>query len=214
MLWSGSAHTCLLGTKMWKWMVTSLLVASSAVVYPRVVSVDPFYSCFTRLHWVLSRDTVISSSTCTLTILMYLTLWIVYLCQIIWSFKLVALYVEAQISKCLAAFERLRGESPACITRLLTRYSDLHSRSTRYANHILVCSKLKRKLDGGKTFSVTTCQLWNSFPMTLLQKTSIKSFKKDFKKAVFSWKPTEFESFYSSIRFLFIASQLLRSTWF
>ena len=69
MLWSGSAHTCLLGTKMWKWIVTSLLVVSSAVVYPRVMSVDPFYSCFTRLHWVLSRDTVISSSTCTLTIL-------------------------------------------------------------------------------------------------------------------------------------------------
>ena len=56
------------------------------------------------------------------------------------------------------AFERPR-EMPAYIIRLLTRISDLHSRNTRYANYNLVCPKFKRKLDGGKTFNVTTCQL-------------------------------------------------------
>lgn len=76
------------------------------------------------------------------------------------------LYEEATISIYLIAFQRLRGEMPAYITRLLTRISDLHSRNTRYANYNLVCAnynlvcpKFKRKLDGGKTFNVTTCQL-------------------------------------------------------
>ena len=62
------------------------------------------------------------------------------------------LYEEAKISIYLIAFERLRGEMPAYITRLLTRISDLHSRNTRYANYNLVCPKFKRKLDGGKNF--------------------------------------------------------------
>ena len=66
---------------------------------------------------------------------------------------------EATISTYLIAFQRLRGEMPAYITRLLIRISDLHSRNTRYANYNLVCPKFKRKLDGGKTFNVTTCQL-------------------------------------------------------
>ena len=69
------------------------------------------------------------------------------------------LYEEAKISIYLIAFERPRGEMPEYITRLLTRISDLHSRNTRYANYNLVCPKFKRKLDGGKTFNVTTCQL-------------------------------------------------------
>ena len=69
------------------------------------------------------------------------------------------LYEEAKISIYLIAFERPRGEMPEYITRLLIRISDLHSRNTRYANYNLVCPKFKRKLDGGKTFNVTTCQL-------------------------------------------------------
>lgn len=65
-----------------------------------------------------------------------------------------SLYEEAKISIYLIVFERPRGEMPAYITRLLIRISDLHSRNTRYANY-----NFKRKLDGGKTFNVTTCQL-------------------------------------------------------
>ena len=87
-------------------------------------------------------------------------------------------YEDVKISKFLIAFERLRGELPAYITRLLTRNGDLHSRNTRYTNYNLVCSKFKRKSDGGKTFNVITRQLWNSLPTTLQQKTSVKNFKK------------------------------------
>ena len=87
-------------------------------------------------------------------------------------------YEEATISKRLIAFKRLPGEPLTYITRLLTRKSDLHSRNTRYVNYNLVCRKFKRKSDGGETFNVTTCQLWNSLPITLQQKTSILSFTK------------------------------------
>ena len=83
-----------------------------------------------------------------------------------------------KLTKFLIAFKRLRGELPACITRLLTRNGDLHSRNTRYTNYNLVCSKFKRKSDGGKTFNVITRQLWNSLPTTLRQKTSVQNFKK------------------------------------
>lgn len=103
---------------------------------------------------------------------------------------------------------------PAYITRLLTRISDLHSRNTRYANYNLVCAnynlvcpKFKRKLDGGKTFNVTTCQLWNSLPITIRQMTSILSFTKALKQ-FFSRKPKEFESFFSLICFYFLVSWL------
>ena len=81
-----------------------------------------------------------------------------------------------KLTKFLIAFKRLRGELPAA--RLLTRNGDLHSRNTRYTNYNLVCSKFKRKSDGGKTFNVITRQLWNSLPTTLQQKTSVKNFKK------------------------------------
>ena len=85
---------------------------------------------------------------------------------------------EAKISKRLIAFKRLPGEPLTYITRLLTRKSDLHSGNTRYVNYKLVCRKFKRKSDGVKTFNVTTCQLWNSLPITLQQKTSVLSFTK------------------------------------
>ena len=83
-----------------------------------------------------------------------------------------------KLTKFLIAFKRLRGELPAYITCLLTRNGDLHSRNTRYTNYNLVCSKFKRKSDGGKTFNVITRQLWNSLPTTLRQKTSVQNFKK------------------------------------
>ena len=81
-----------------------------------------------------------------------------------------------------------RGESPVYITCLLICYSDLHSCNTRYANYNLVCPKFKHKLDGSKTFTVTTCQLWNCFPITLWQDIR-KTFRKGL-KAVFSKKLT------------------------
>ena len=68
---------------------------------------------------------------------------------------------EAKISKCLIAFKRLRGESFAYITCLLTYNSVPHSCNTGNANYNLVCPKLKHKLVGGKTLNVTVCQLWN-----------------------------------------------------
>ncbi|RMX52701.1 hypothetical protein pdam_00004196, partial [Pocillopora damicornis] len=63
---------------------------------------------------------------------------------------------KPKISKSLIAFKRLRGESP-----------------------------FKRKLDGGKTSNVTTCQPWNSLPITLRQKTSVQSFKKALRQFFF-----------------------------
>ena len=93
---------------------------------------------------------------------------------------------------------------PAYITRLLTRISDLHSRNTRYANYNLVCLKFKRKLDGGKTFNVTTCQLSNSLPTTIGKMTSVLSFTKALKQ--FFLGNQEFESFYSLICFYVLVS--------
>ena len=40
-------------------------------------------------------------------------------------------------------------------------YSQRHSRDTRYCNSNLVCPKYNRETEGGKTFRVTSCKLWN-----------------------------------------------------
>ena len=54
---------------------------------------------------------------------------------------------------------------------------DLHARKTRYSNFNLVCPRYKRKSEGGRSFSVSACQLWNSLPLDLRQIESFPVFK-------------------------------------
>ena len=49
---------------------------------------------------------------------------------------------------------------------LLKLSSETHSRQTRYANFNLACPIVQRQEEGERTFTVTTCKLWNTLPLT------------------------------------------------
>ena len=49
---------------------------------------------------------------------------------------------------------------------LLKLSSETHSRQTRYANFNLACPIVQRQKEGERTFTVTTCKLWNTLPLT------------------------------------------------
>ena len=85
-------------------------------------------------------------------------------------------YEEAKINKLILAFKRLKGNVPSYLSGLLKRNCELHSRTTRYSQYNLVCPSFKRKLEGGRSFSVTTCQFWNSLPLALRQNDSLTTF--------------------------------------
>ena len=42
-----------------------------------------------------------------------------------------------------------------------------HDRTTRYSNINLIFPKFNRKTEGGRTFAVTTSQLWNTLNLEL-----------------------------------------------
>ena len=53
-------------------------------------------------------------------------------------------------------------------------------------NYISFKSPIGRELEGGRTFTVTTCKLWNSLPLTIRKLTTLSSFKKSFWKNIFN----------------------------
>ena len=73
--------------------------------------------------------------------------------------------------------------------------SDVHSRSTRYSNFNFICPDFKRKTEGGRTFSVSTCQLWNSLSLNIRKQPTVKSFRNFLTEKSVSCKPTTFSTF-------------------
>jgi len=80
--------------------------------------------------------------------------------------KWILLYEQAKIAKCCIIYKRLQGHVPAYLKTLLRLSSESHSRQTRYVNFNVDCPIVKRLKEGGRTFKVTTCKLWNSLPLT------------------------------------------------
>ena len=76
--------------------------------------------------------------------------------------------------------------SIAYLKSLLNLSSETHSRQTRYANFNVACSIVKRQKEGGRTFTVTTCKLWNSLPLTTRKLATISSCKKSLWKNIFN----------------------------
>ena len=58
-------------------------------------------------------------------------------------------------------YKRIKGEAPLYIEDSLTLNSQQHSRVTRYRNINFICPKFNPVTEGGRTFAVSTCQLWN-----------------------------------------------------
>ena len=89
----------------------------------------------------------------------------------------VAFYEGAKIAKCCQANKRIKNKVPAAyIEDSLKLNSDRHTRTTRYSNSNFMCSGYNRETEGGKTFAVTTCKLWNSSKLDLRNSVSLRAF--------------------------------------
>ena len=74
-------------------------------------------------------------------------------------------------------FNGLLGTLPPYLKDLITLNNEVHSRNTRYSSSNLLCSRYKRETEGGRTFAVISCRLWNSLPLTLRKLETVKLFK-------------------------------------
>ena len=63
---------------------------------------------------------------------------------------------------------------------LHTRNADVHSRESRHGDFNLVCPRVARETEGGRSFSVSTTRFWNSLPkdINFKSKSSLSSFSK------------------------------------
>ena len=100
--------------------------------------------------------------------------------------KWIPFYEQAKIAKCCIIYKRLQGHVPTYLKSLLKLSCETHSRQTRYANFNLACPIVKRQKEGGRTFTVTTCKLWNSLPLTTRKLATLSSFKKSLCKNIFN----------------------------
>ena len=100
--------------------------------------------------------------------------------------KWIPFHEQAKIAKCCIMYKRLQGHVPAYLKTLLKLSSETHSRQTRYANFNVACSIVKRQKEGGRTFTVTACKLWNSLLLTTRKLCTLGSFTKSLWKNIFN----------------------------
>ena len=72
--------------------------------------------------------------------------------------KRLPFYDDAKITN----WHRTHRTLPTYLDELLKLNSKQHNRKTRYSNFNLVCPRFVRQTEGGRMFTTTTCQLWNS----------------------------------------------------
>ena len=74
---------------------------------------------------------------------------------------------------------------PLYIEDSLRLNSQQHSSITRYSNVNFICPKFKWVAECGRTFAVSTCQLWNSLSLQLRNAASLESFKNKYRNNLF-----------------------------
>ena len=94
-------------------------------------------------------------------------------------------FEQVKLTKCCIIYKRLQGHVPTYLKSLLKLTSDTHSRQTRYANFNIARPVIKRKTEGGRTFTVTACQAWNSLPLLMRKIASLNSFRNSLWKKIF-----------------------------
>jgi len=87
-------------------------------------------------------------------------------------------FIEAYISRCSIAFKRIEGTTPDYINSILKTNSEIHDRSTGFANLNFHCPVSKKNTEGGRTFSVRTIGNWNKMSMDVKKVKNVKFFKK------------------------------------
>ena len=94
-------------------------------------------------------------------------------------------FEQAKLTKCCIIYKCLQGHVPTYLKSLLKLTSDTHSRQTRYANFNIARPVIKREIEGGRTFTVTASQAWNSLPLSMRTIASLNSFRNSLWKKIF-----------------------------
>lgn len=92
--------------------------------------------------------------------------------------KWLPFYNETAISKCSILFKRIQHMVPQYLLESLKLNSSLHGRTTRIAGLNFVTPRYIRKTEGGRTFTVTSIEKWNSLPVNIKKQATLKSFKR------------------------------------
>ena len=94
-------------------------------------------------------------------------------------------FEQAKLTKCCIIYKLLQGHLPTYLKSLLKLTSNTHSRQTRYANFNIARPVIKRKTEGGRKFTVTACQAWNSLSLSMRKIASLDSFRNSLGKKNF-----------------------------
>ena len=94
-------------------------------------------------------------------------------------------YEESKIAKCCVAYNHIQGEVPLYTEGSLILNSQQHNRATRYSNTNFICPRFNRMTEGGRSFAVTTSQLWHSSTLELRNSTTLESFKNNYRNNFF-----------------------------
>ena len=94
-----------------------------------------------------------------------------------------------KIAKCCVAYKRINGEVPLYIEDSLRLNSQQYSSVTRYSKINFICPKFNQVTEGGRLFSVSPCQLWNSLSLELRNAVSLESFKNNYQDILFKEQP-------------------------
>jgi hypothetical protein len=99
----------------------------------------------------------------------------------------VPFYEDAKIAKCCLAYKRIKNNVPAYIEDSLKLNSNQHIRvPPDTATVTLFCPRCNPESDGGKTFAVTTCKLWNSLRLDLRHSVSLRAFRNNYRNSIFN----------------------------
>lgn len=105
--------------------------------------------------------------------------------QLFNKLKWLPFYEEAKLAKCCLAYKRINNQVPIYIKDMLMLNSERHTRNTRYGNINLVSPKFIRKTEGGRTFTVTTCQAWNALSLDCRKVSSYSIFRSHYWNILF-----------------------------
>ena len=92
--------------------------------------------------------------------------------------KWIPFYEENKVGSCSLVFKLIQGTVYQLFNKHFTVNNQIHTRNTGYANFKLVCPKYIRETEGGKSFLVRSCRLWNNLPLEIRRKDSFPAFKK------------------------------------
>ena len=81
-------------------------------------------------------------------------------------FNWIPFFIEAYISRCSIAFKRIDGTTPDYINSILKTNSEIHNRSTRFANLNFHCPVLKKNTEGDRTLACEQLEIETNCPWT------------------------------------------------